>query len=82
MTKVPIRLPRFEREKEVLWIWWSVTRVPTSTTSLSRCSLGDGGRLGGGTNKEISPLSCTTLSLTFNNLCKGPETSLAPRLSR
>ena len=51
MKNDPIRLPWLERRNELVKIWWSATRVPNSITSLSRCSLGDGGRLcvwGGG----------------------------------
>ena len=45
MKKAPSRVPRLEREKEVVWIWFSVTRHPTSTTSSLRWSLGLRGTL-------------------------------------
>lgn len=54
MKKLPVRLPQLEREKDVVWIWWSVTRVPTSTMSLSRHSFGEGGTLCDWTNELIT----------------------------
>ena len=45
MKKAPSRVPRLEREKEAVWIWFSVTRHPTSTTSSLRWSLGHRGTL-------------------------------------
>ena len=64
MKKVPERLPMFEREREVEWIWRSVTRAPTSTTSLDRLSLGDGARLSERMrNKRRESLTCIHIRL-------------------